>query len=322
MTTANWTRINSTLHDVLQMISRIEMQNNIAFFNLPDLMTLPRIHNKPGNHKVYKLPTNEQLQNVIDQALKVALYDANKIGVLVSAGEISFCELSKRNISSRVKTISNFEDIDNSEEEDNLNIDFAETVDCTYFRDYSDVVDEIDGNSRFVQVLHTDGSKKVLSKGSVVWRMTQSIKPLSKDRLKRVQTPKEDVSECSKNKGNPKTTTQSRQTKAKKIDLWNDLCFMDEIQIGEYCLFRKDEESIDIIEENFYKHIVVGMILAFKYITGKNDKEKQYSLEEAPVIHNSLNQRGIEVLALWYSLNGDLTLQNLSNPSFFININN
>lgn len=318
MTTANWTKINFSMLEVLQMISRIEMQNNIAYFKLPDLVILPRIHNKPEKHKIHTLPTNIELEEVLEKAQKMALLDAEKFGMILTDDEIQFCELTKGNIiGEQAEAIVN-DDIDDFEYPD----DFLETLDCTYFRDFSSTVDEIDGNSGFIKVLHKDGSERIISKGSLVWRATQSTKPLSKDRLTRVQAQKT-THPCESPKSTKKMYNSQHGSNAKKLDLRDELRIMNEIQIGEYCIFRKHTE--DPHKNAFLKKAVIGMVLGFKYATGKTDKEKQYSLETAPttlMTVESVTKRGIEVLALWYTLNDNLIFETPQIPSFFINIDN
>lgn len=64
-------------------------------------------------------------------------------------------------------------------------------------------------------------------------------------------------------------------------------------------------------------YIVIGAISGFKYIEGKTEKNKQYSLDFAPV-KNPRNtvcenaNRGINVSGTWYVCDNDLKLTGLN----------
>lgn len=67
-----------------------------------------------------------------------------------------------------------------------------------------------------------------------------------------------------------------------------------EIKAGDWCIFRN-------LDQNIMTKYILGNVLAFRYINGKTNREKQYSLDFAPVYHEK-NSRGVEVLASWYSM--------------------
>lgn len=91
-------------------------------------------------------------------------------------------------------------------------------------------------------------------------------------------------------------------------------------------------------------YIVIGAISGFKYIEGKTEKSKQYSLDFAPVkkprnnVCENANQginvsgenttagenkgRGINVSGTWYVCDDDLKLRPMNNCHYFIDINN
>lgn len=318
MTTANWTKINFTMHELLHTINRIEMQNEIAYFKLPDLAILPRIHKKTEKHPMVDLPTNEQLRTVMESALDTALQDAEKFGMILSADEIRFCQLSKGNIWD-YQTPKDTDALDNT---DKTSEDEIATMDCTYFRDYSGTISDFDGNSRFVHVLDKDGTDRIIRKGSVVWRATSATKNLSNDRLKRVQGWKNEVDEPPKSLKRRCPLLQNTDVKKIASNSKNDLIILDNIRIGDWCLLKKNGYSPPKNFEIHFEGIVVGRVLGFKYVSGATEKDKQYSLDTAPISTSTSNKRGIEVLASWYGLNDDLTLSILKNPSFFISIDN
>lgn len=292
MTTANWTRINFTLHELLHMISRIELQNDIAFFKLRELAILPRINNRADKHTIFELPKDEEMRTALKHALESALLDAAKLGIQVDSQQILHSKISRGNIFSTQQ-----------KEQKKINETDGSMTDFTYFRDYSKnfVADE---NNRFLQVYEEDGSVKVIRKSAVVSMVSDPTKKLSKDRLKRVQLTEQDT-----------TKKQKIKTKStKKPSILGELCVSKEIEIGEWCLFKLNDK-----EE---KNIIMGQVLAFKYLNGKSQQEKKYSLDSAPVHYDGPNKRGLGVLALWYRLADNLSLELLPVPSFFHNIEN
>lgn len=54
------------------------------------------------------------------------------------------------------------------------------------------------------------------------------------------------------------------------------------------------------------------MILGFRYIQGRTDKERQYSLYSAPISANNTSNRGIEVLATWKNVDADFVTHPIS----------
>lgn len=312
MTTANWTKINFTMLELLHIISRIELQNDIAYFKLQNVVKFPRIHYQSEKHEVFQLPTNDQLRDVMKQALETAEKTASRFDMKINTDEVLLCEISKRPLQRR----GNIKGKENSVPEELSNP--IEKIDCTNFKQFPD--EDCDLDYRFIQVCDNDGTIKVLRKQQLVWAITEKAEGLSKDRLERVKAPKDSVSKSSKRKKWNQLAVQ--QSKIQRLSFER----LKEIQIGHWCVFRNNIHIGDADESyaelGLLKDLVVGTILGFKYLEGKNEKEKQYSLDAAPVFHDSPNKRGVEVLALWYGLKSDLTLLPLATPSYFINIEN
>lgn len=99
MSTVNWTKINFSLSELLHMIGRIELQNEISYFKLSNIALLPRLHNRNKHFKTFTLPSNVQIKEILNQALQAALLNANRFGMNVNANEVLLCKLIKGNIS-------------------------------------------------------------------------------------------------------------------------------------------------------------------------------------------------------------------------------
>lgn len=322
MTTPNWTKINFSLLEVLHMMSRIELQNEIAFFKLRDYVHFPRIYNRKLKHESpAELPSIDELQHVLKTAQNAALETAAKFGMVVNPEEILSCEVKKRKIQSRV--IDNSGEEPREEDDGQSNDEFddvqndIETIDCSNFTDYSSKQvtlkeNNLVGNSRFIDVLDVDGTVKSISKSAVVWSFLDSTQNVSNDRLIRVQGPKETASRY--------CYIRKEISNTDKIKVRGSFEILKEIEIGQWCIFKKSDVAHINDIDLYHQNLVLGMILGFKYLTGRTGKEKQYSLNTAPIHTESKKKRGIEVQAIWYKLNEDFSFEKLSKPVFSINI--
>lgn len=79
-------------------MSRIELQDDIPYFKLSEIATLPRIYGKSDKHKQFSLPTDEELRNTLKQAIDEAVLDATEFGIKIVPEQIRQCEISKRQI--------------------------------------------------------------------------------------------------------------------------------------------------------------------------------------------------------------------------------
>lgn len=318
MTTANWTKINFSLLEVLHIMYRIELQNDIAFFKLRDFIHLPRIHDRELKHKApTELPDVEELRDVLKAAKNDALVTAAKCGMVVNPEEILSCEMKKNKIQKKKKqpSVVNVEEHGDDDPNENESIN---NIDCSNFKDYSTKhtrlkENNVDGNSKFIDVLEEDGTTRSIRKSAVVWSFLNTTPNVSNDRLIRVQGPKDTATKC--------CYIRKEISDADKVKVHGIFEIVKEIVIGQWCIFKKSDIA-HINDVNLYhQNLVIGIIIGFKFITGKNEKEKQYSLNSAPIRTDSNKERGIEVQATWYELNEDFSFEKLPDPNFSININ-
>lgn len=307
MTTANWTRINFSLNELLHMVSRIQLQNEICYFKLPNIN--PRVC-QTEKHKIFKLPSNEEINAELNCAFTYALSEATKFGMSVNCDSIRWCDLRKGTLQCRV--------VNEREQSGDSDLSELATIDLRYFRQYDEGDNVIfDGNCKFIEVFEED-TVKYIRKSSIVWSILEGKKKSSNDRLTRVRTSKEVGLTPVKKK-----STSTDEPNSKKIKIREDLYILDSITVGDWCIFKMlDDQSHTYTVNGQLKNVILGRVLAFKYIQGKSEKEKQYSLDSAPVSSNTSNKRGISVLAVWHLLSNDLSLESLSIPSFFVNIEN
>lgn len=94
MGTMNFTKINFTLLELIHLIGRVELMNDIMHFKLAGHdVVFPRNPMNKTNMNSFKLPSDTEIQNVILQALNNAIDDAKNFGINVTAKEIADCKI-------------------------------------------------------------------------------------------------------------------------------------------------------------------------------------------------------------------------------------
>lgn len=297
MGTLNFTKINFTMLELMHLVGRVELLNDIIHFKLADHdIKFPRHHLNHLNSKRFDLPTDNKIESVLQRAQEAAISDAFQLGIQVSAMEIDVCEL--RDIQITFTEVSSDNNI-------NLMIGNNEgsrkkSNSWNSLKDYSEKKSSPTESSPFVEVSVGSGKKSV-RKSSFIGLLSDSKNKLSSDRLKRTQT---------------SSNNRSVRRKLEFVDVSPQnqvLNLADEIQIGDWCIF---ENHLEVTTNG--KNFILGNILSFKYVNGRTEKDKQYSLDFVPVHHNS-NIRGVEVLSAWYEIEGTGKV-NINNNCFYVNI--
>lgn len=293
MGTMNYTRINFTILELMHLIGRVEIMNDIMYFQLNNVdVYFPRNTFNEGNYNTFELPSDLEIQQTIQRALNVALDDTKKFGLILSAPNIENCKLGNvkidlnlnNHISSDENIINLGIGIENEKEKNEPN----------QFQNLKGLETRNESNS-YINV-GNDTAPKLVRKSKVMWALAKSNDKLSSDRLKRVQ----------------KRKSARRQLEFVDVSMKDKLVYkVNEIKVGDWCIFRTTHQNMNA-------KYVLGNVLSFRYINGKTNKEKQYSLDFAPVAHEN-NLRGVEVLASWYNL--DINARVTSHAEcFFFNI--
>lgn len=316
MTTLNWTKVNFSILELTHMISRIDLQNDIAYFKLKNAgISLPRIVNRIEKLPVFSMPFDEEIKVTILNAKKPAVNDALRFGMKVNESQISSSDLPSVDVN----------DIDILMDEDDYGeilmdgpeqdvYDFSESEELSelmvqnlFLQDSSGKNKNAD-NSRFTQITDKDGLTKIVPKSAVVWHLSTSKGQLSNDRLIRVQNSSSNNKSHRRSKSAPDFSARLSEKRVITIS--------DEICIGQWCMFsyttNKRRKNVTI--ENY----IIGAITNFRYSTGKNQKERQYTWENAPI-----NKSNIQALATWYKItrNGEfIPVKHAS--SFYLDITN
>lgn len=280
MGTINYTKITFTLLELIHLVGRIELMNDIMHFKLADVdVIFPRDPLKKINENSFDLPSDAEIENTISKALAVAVKDAEKFDIFISQDDIKTCPLNEASLH-----VNN--DNENSSDDEFVDLGIANhdpneiLIEYENLKDYSTSNETPDENGSFVNVVSKRGIKTV-RKSSLMWNLSGCKNKLSSDRLRRVR-------------GSSNKKTPYRQLEFVDVSMINQpMCKATDIQIGDWCIFR------NVFDAN-KNTLLLGNILSFKYVHGKTNKQKKYSWDFAKVSGNS---REIETLASWYQIN-------------------
>lgn len=305
MGSMNYTKINFTLLELMHLIGRVELQNDIIHFKLADIdIVFPRKRLGEARLEHFPLPSENELKIQIQNAKDDALTDLEKFGILLTEVEVEKCRMEVREIST---TGAN----NRSNENENEDEDDEYTPQFDFANGDNNSDDECLESGPFVEVATTGGKHKKIRKSHLVWLLTESNGALSKDRLRRVQNRNPIKISCRRRLD----FNRSRSLQAAEI------IRKDQIQIGDWCLFSLNA-CTEFNTSNSSKY-VLGNIVSYKYIKGQNEKDKVYTWDFVPVTPELPNdkQRGIKVLASWFQIGLTPNLYPVQpNNSFYVDI--
>lgn len=241
MTSANWTRINFAMQELIHIAGRIELLNDIVYDKLSTHdVNFPRVASKSNIiHKVYDLPSNEQISQILAKSRKNALEDALNLGMDISEMDILHCPLKKHAWRKPKKRQNVYE---TSDEES----DIEDTFSCNSLRDYTKETGETDANSKYIDVMNEDGTSRLVLKSSVLYLLTDSNEKLSQSRLQRVQGA--DIAAITPSKKRKLDLYSSSQS-AKKTKTLEGVYISNHLLIGQWCFFKLDQTNSDACGE-------------------------------------------------------------------------
>lgn len=287
MGTTNFTKINFSLLEVMHMIGRVEIQNNIIYSKLANMqISFPQNKINSSATAKFQLPSDIEIQEELLKAKNNAIKDAINFGMECSDSSIR-CNLTTENLRAACNRKRKIEEV------------YVDTlIHCTPEK----LSPEINENSKFVEI-ESQNTKKMIRKSTYVWLLSDSPNPLSSDRLKRVQ-------------GAQKQRNARKRLFFPHEKSTKEMVRAIEIQLGDWCVFLVGNGASDLM---------FGRISSFKYIAGKNEREKQYTWDFAPVVPQlpEDKQRGISVMSSWYHINSTMNITQSNDLNcFYTNIDN
>lgn len=261
MGSVNFTRINFTLLELLNMIRRIECQSDILYNKLSCFeIDFPKLKAKTTSEKtiIYPLPTNEEVEECLERAKRQAISDAAKFEMYVNEFDIDTWELPNTNVNvDDIICDDEFSADEFSDEESICSEDEPCTdADTNIFCDNDEEMEETpeETNNKWVTVVE-NGEEKFIRKGTLVWSLTESREKLSKDRLTRVQESSKGTSAALSRKSN--NLSEQKVLQSKYINLF------------EWCVFKTSNDEVN-------PGICFGVLLSFRYSQGKTEKDRRY----------------------------------------------
>lgn len=186
MGTLNYIRMNFSIYELLHLVKRLEIINDITYFRLRD--TGIEIPNKRiGKIKSYDLPKDEEINFVMNRAKLEAIEQAKAVGITLSETDYESIDNYEFNYQSldTQETQSEGDDFD-------MESDFIEPSDERENTDeaYGEGTDNLpsertERTSRFVHVMDSQNNRKYIRKSTLVWSLIEPFEKLSKDRRKR-----------------------------------------------------------------------------------------------------------------------------------------
>lgn len=168
MGTLNYTKINFSLYDLLHLIGRTEVQNDIAYIKLANEdIFFP--NKRKGKTSVYPLPNDTEIAETILKAKEAAINNAHDLGIN------QFRDIDHFDFSTNI-VVQN-EDSDNDEDSDHEE-----------FCDMLSADENDDKTDAYTYVVDEDGIQRKIRKSTLVWMLTDPYIPLSKDRLRRFKS--------------------------------------------------------------------------------------------------------------------------------------
>lgn len=195
--TTKFTKINFNLLELIHMIGRIEVQNEIAYVKLNvEGIAIP--HKRRGKMAIYQLPTDEDINNSIKKAKQDAIQIADSFGMTFT----NIDEIDDFKFESKLKlkedTNANAmesEEIDGESQLSDDEVDVCENSECDVSNVWGGLENESeamdvdlindDHSRRLTKVLDENGEEQMILKSTLVWSLTEPGIKMSNDRTKR-----------------------------------------------------------------------------------------------------------------------------------------
>lgn len=343
MSTANFTKINFNLFELLHLVSRVELMNDIiysrmkvhddqaqdassfiSFLKIKKILEMEETADLAADS--LDLPSNKDIVYVMKRAQSDAIKDAIKLGIKMEVSDVVACPLLE-------SKIANME----SEIDEELDEEIANETAFEFEAEIEGISD--DTHSKYIDVQYEDGTTKTIRKSTLLWMLCESKEKLSSDRLKRVQEAKGETPK--RRKLDPVAATSSSATYSSEIRLIRS----SEIEIGDWCFFMQSGFPVEqLSEQNILDNVFIGRIVSFNLTTrvitdenkhtygqtsnqiahGRKSKTKNYLIDFAPISKAKKNENtNIQALSTWYICSTGGEFQPAQNKNhFFLDIEN
>lgn len=351
MGTANYTKINFSVYDLIHMTSRVELMYEIISSRkeiITPRMALNIETSEAGNQE---LPSDELILNTIIKAKNDAIQKAAQFGINLATDDILSCDLKQETRDKTLDELVDEEDADIRTDSSEDSMSDTSSLDAELdaeinTRDMerslenqnenemaSEMKVENDANSLFggrpsgrhIEIVDDDGSSKSMRISTYLWSLTKSKHKLSLDRLKRVQDKGPEVAR----------EVDTQQNKRAKLSEPNEIPIdfflhkSEGLSINDWAIFRSDAETVagtvdNSLDDSIHLGIVVGFRFIEKILNAKTKKMKM-KRTRCNAEYVSTNQtesltknKKIQVLCIWYTWSENGILQPRKNSDNLI----
>lgn len=176
MGSPEYTKINFSIHELMFMVGRVEVLNDIAYIKLADEnITFP--NKRTGKTTIYPLPTDDEIDTTVADAKREAIKNAAKLAMNTVNNIDEYVFHYNQDI---------FDQLEDDEERQPEDIDGNEIMQTLTDDDSLDA-QLCDENSPYLIVRDENGIKRKIRKSTYVWMLSEPSERISNDRLRRVQ---------------------------------------------------------------------------------------------------------------------------------------
>lgn len=299
MGTANYTKINFTMFELLNMARRVEIKNSIEHSELADVKIVFPRSNQAVRTQIYSLPLDEEIDQTLLRAKTYAIREAEKFGMTVNPEDIDDFRFPVP------KFIAG--DIQNEGEtvypESDDEIELCSDT-CTVEMDES-ACGDLDESSSYASISNEKGDVSHIRKSALVWTLSDPSRKLSNDRVIRVTASgQRNAHGIRRNPSRAAVRVQNKDISDSPVQV------LDVMNIGDWCFFKNKKQE----------QVLLGTVLRFQYAGRKSAKDKFYGEDSVLLPVESPN--AMETLCTFYHLEDDGNLGWFPNNHLNTNINN
>lgn len=317
MGTANFTKINFTMFEILNMTRHVEIKNEIDQYKLSNVdIIFPRTSHVTKT-KVTNLPTDEEIEQKLALAKEHAFEEAHQFQLSVNTHDVDDFQLPTPKFRHNIIETEEENTLQSSDDDIDLidlSAEFCTDDICSTFVDPSAVADQCtdeNENSSYTLISNEKGVVNRIRKSAIVWALSTPTQKLSNDRLNRVKASAPKVfADTETSLHRIRKNTRKATAQAEKDNIPESYVqHLDIMEIGEWCFFqnRKSEPTL------------IGVVLGFQYAQRKTVKDKCYARDSVSFSDES-TKKSIEVLCTFYHFSQSGILNSFPNNHFHLKL--
>lgn len=257
-------------------IGRVELLTDIIYNKLKDTeIIFPRSRDYVNKVTVFELPSNGEIQTILDKSRKNAVNDAKAVGMELQNDTTIACKIKVRKNATKVDDLIEELNLNDEPEQDIEDIFSSLSLDLD-----PDAHHSANNLNPFLDLIDKNGNTKTVRKSSVISLLSTTKNTVSNDRLRRVQN-------------------FSNQTFCRRLEFTGEepkavIYEANTIYIGDWSVCKTEEILKTNYSNIFSECLIVGVVLGFRH----NEKARwQRALKYDTLKLTAENLDKIEILA-------------------------